>query len=104
MDSSCSYRQGSAAGGQPRREVVEALKVEQGFRQGLALLKRQGLDAGGGGFAQGAAAAGEESEGDFGGFLLAAFLSALLAAFLPASCWRPSASHSWAARVCLSSS
>jgi len=30
----------SAAGGQPRREVVGALEVEQGFRQGLELLQR----------------------------------------------------------------
>ena len=58
---------GSAVGGQPGREIVGALEIEQGFRQGLELLQRHGLNAGGGGFAQGAAAAGELAESDAGG-------------------------------------
>jgi len=61
----------SAVGGQPGGEVVWTLKIEQGLGEGLELLQRERLDACGGGFAQGAAAAGEEAEGDLGGFLLA---------------------------------
>jgi len=51
------------------------MEVEQGFRQRLELLQRQGPDGGAAGLAQGAAAAGElgEGEGDF------AFLAALRA-------------------------
>ena len=60
-----------AVSGQPSGEVVGALEIEQGFRQRLELLQWEGLDAGGGGLAQGAAAAGEEAEGDLGGFLMA---------------------------------
>ena len=48
----------SAVGEQPGGEVVVALEIEQGFRQGLELLQWQGLDGDGGGLAQGATAAG----------------------------------------------
>ena len=47
----------SAVGGQPRAQVGRALEVEQGIGQGFQLLQRQHLDLGGGGFAEGAAAA-----------------------------------------------
>ena len=59
-------------GGEPGGEVVGALEIEQGFRKRLELLQGEGLDAGGGGLAQGAAAAGELAESEAGGFLMAA--------------------------------
>jgi len=65
----------SAVRGRRSREGIGAMEVEQGFRQRLELLQRQGPDGGAAGLAQGAAAAGElgEGEGDF------AFLAALRA-------------------------
>ena len=33
-------------GGQPGGEILGALEIEQGFRQGLKLLQGEGLDAG----------------------------------------------------------
>ena len=74
----------SGVGGQPGRQVVRAREVEQGIGQGFQLTQRQGLDLGGGGVCEGAAAAVEEAEGHRSCFLLAAFGFALLAAFLAA--------------------
>ena len=71
---------GSEAGGQPGFKIVSALEIEQGFRQRLELLQGKGLDAGSGGLAQGAAAAGEKADGD-GGF-------SFFAPLLTARVWR----------------
>jgi hypothetical protein len=46
-------------GRQPGGQVGRALEVEQGVGEGFQLLQREGLDPGGGGFAQGAAEAVE---------------------------------------------
>ena len=68
-------------GGQPGSQVGRALEVEQGVRQGFQLFHRQGPDLGGGGFAEGAAAAVEEAKGDRCFAVLPAFGFAFLAAF-----------------------
>ena len=49
----------SGVGSKPGGQVVRAVEIQQRLGQGLQLLQRQRLDAGGGGFAQGAAAAVE---------------------------------------------
>jgi hypothetical protein len=69
---------------QPGREVGGAAEVEQGVSQRLQPLQRQRLDAGGGGLAEGAAAAGEQAEGHL--HFAASFPTGLpfLPAFLPA--------------------
>lgn len=62
----------SGVGGQPGRQVVRAREVEQGHScgegcadgQGFQLTQGQGLDLGGGGVAERAAAAVELAEGD----------------------------------------
>ena len=62
-------RRGSAVGGQPGGEITwAAAEVEQCFCQRLQLLQRQCLDAGRGGIAEGAAAAGQLPQGHLGGF------------------------------------
>ena len=48
---------------QPSRQVGRTTEIEQGFCQGLQLDQRQGLDAGCGGFAEGAAATVEQAKG-----------------------------------------
>ena len=52
---------------QPGSEVDGTAEIQQGLCQGLELLQLHGLDAGGGGVGQGAAAAVEQAQGD-GGF------------------------------------
>ena len=61
---------------QPSRQVGRTTEIEQGFCQGFQLLQRQGLDPGGGGFAEGAAAAVELAQRDFGFALGLTFLPA----------------------------
>ena len=51
---------GLGVSSQPGGQFVRALEVEQGVGQGFQLLQRQGLDLGGGGACEGAAAAVEE--------------------------------------------
>ena len=55
-------------GGQPGAEVAWAIEVKQCFRQGFQLLQRQCLNAGRGGIAQGAKAAGQLPQCHLGGF------------------------------------
>jgi hypothetical protein len=61
--------------GQPGRQISGAAEIEQRVGKRLKLLQRQGLDPGGGGLAEGAAATIELAEGDngfaFGNQLLA---------------------------------
>ena len=54
---------GRGVGGQPGSQIGRALEVEQGVSQGLELLQRQGLNAGGGGASKWSAAAVEQAQG-----------------------------------------
>ena len=56
----------SGVGCKPGGQLVRAAEIKQRLCQGLKLLQRQRLDAGSGGFAQGAAAEVEEAEGHLG--------------------------------------
>ncbi len=75
---------------QPGGQIIGAVEIQQGQPQGLQLLQRQRLDAGGGGGVEGAAAVGELAQGHRGclnsaalGFpFLLAFLAAFESAFL----------------------
>ena len=67
----------SAVNGQPGDQDGWGLEVEQGSEQGFQLLQRQRLNLGGGGLAEGAAAAVELAKSNAAGLSLAAFLAAL---------------------------
>ena len=77
--------EGQAVGGQPGRQVVWALEVEQGnscgegcaYGQGFQLLQRQRLDLGGGGTSKWAAAAVELAKSNAAGLIAPPFLTAL---------------------------
>ena len=56
---------GSAVSGQLGGQVGRALEVEQGVGKGFQLLQGQGLDLGGGGVCEGAAAADQNVRSDF---------------------------------------
>jgi hypothetical protein len=56
----------AGVGGQPDRQVVSAVAIQERVCQDLQLLQRQLFDAGGGGLAQGAAATVELAEGESG--------------------------------------
>ncbi|MCX5967647.1 MAG: hypothetical protein NTV57_08425 [Cyanobacteria bacterium] len=71
---------------QPGRQVGWAAEIEQSLGQGLQLLQRQSVDAGGGGLAEGSTAAVEQAQGDGSRFSGPATGLALCFTFLPASC------------------
>ena len=69
---------------QPRGQIGRSAEIEQRLGQGLQLLQRQSLNAGGRVFAQGAAATVEQTKRHLGLALGLTFLPALLPALLPA--------------------
>ena len=89
-------RGGSASGvcRQPGGQIGRALEVEQGIGQGFQLLQRQRLDAGGGGLAQGP----QRRERSRRVTAASPSLRPLASPCCSPS-RRPSAGHSWAARV-----
>jgi hypothetical protein len=66
---------------QPPRQIGRTAEIQERLGEGFQLLQRQGLDAGGGGLAQGAAATVEQAVGDGSGLGGAATGFALQSAF-----------------------
>ena len=60
-------RVSGGVGGKPGRQISGATEIKQGLGESFQLLQRQGLDASGGGLAQGAAASVELAKGDGSG-------------------------------------